>query len=60
MSVWRDLSLANTNLPVTTANLKEIISVVLVGLKNSPASPLWSSSLSSLSCRTSPPPSLCW
>ena len=48
LQVWRDLSLANTDLAATTANMKEIISAVLVGLKNSPASPLWSATLLSL------------
>ena len=48
LQVWRDLSLANTDLPAATANMKEIISAVLLGLKNSPASPLWSSTLLSL------------
>ena len=45
LQVWRDLSLANTDLSATTANLKEIISAVLIGLKNSPVSPFWTSTL---------------
>ena len=47
LQVWRDLSLANTELAATTANMK-IISSVLLDLKNSPASPLWSTTLLSL------------
>ena len=48
LQVWRDLSLANTDLSATTANLKEIISAVLIGLKNSPVCPFWTSPLLSL------------
>ena len=42
LQVWRDLSLANTELAATVLNLKDIVSSVVLGLQYSQTSPLCS------------------
>ena len=48
LQVWRDLALANTELPATIKNLKDILSSIILGLATGPASLLWCQTLLSL------------